>query len=75
MMAGLPRDERSRLAQSHELRRMTDDEVWEIARELYWRAEQFDSRTRMIVNDELRRRHMPEVPVSTGGDLDYGSSN
>lgn len=75
MMSGLPREERSRLAQSLELRGMTDNEVWEIARELYWRAEQFDSRTRMIVNDELRRRRLPEVPVSTGGDLDYGSVN
>lgn len=75
LMAGLPREERSRLAQSRELRGMSDDEVWEVARELYWRAEQFDSRTRMIVNDELRHRRLPEVPVSTGGDLDYGGLN
>jgi hypothetical protein len=68
------RDERRRLCQVERLRGLDDREVWEVARELYWRAEQFDSRTRMVVNDELRRRRMPEVPVATGGDIDYGSS-
>lgn len=72
-MTGLPREERSRLAQALELRKLSNEEMYQIGRELYWRAEQFDSRTRMIINDELRRRRMGEVPLSTGGDLDYGS--
>lgn len=38
---------------------MTDDELKVIARELEARAEQFSPETRLLVNDELRRRKMP----------------
>jgi hypothetical protein len=69
----LDRAERRRLVQADRLRAVGDDELWQVARELYWRAEQFASEIRMIVNDELRRRRMPEVPVSSGGDVDYGT--
>lgn len=73
VLVRLPREERRRITQADRLRAMSDIELWEVARELYWRAEQFPSEIRMIVNDELRHRRMPELSVSTGGDLDYGS--
>ena len=68
------REEQRRLCQMEYLRMLTDEELYQVGRELYWRAEQFTSKTRMVVNDELRRRRLPEVPVSTGGDLDYGGA-
>ncbi len=70
----LEREERRRQAQARWLRDLDDEELYQIARELYWRAEQFTSRVRMVVNDELRRRRMSEVPVSSGGELDYGGA-
>jgi hypothetical protein len=38
---------------------MTDAELTATAHELETRAEQFDAGTRMLVNDELRKRRMP----------------
>lgn len=67
------REERRRLAQAERLRCLSDEELRQVGRELYWRGEQFTSRVRMVVNDELRRRKMQQVEVSTGGELDYGS--
>jgi hypothetical protein len=68
------REERRRLAQAERLQDLSDEELRQVGRELYWRAEQFTSRTRQVVNDELRRRHLPIVEVASGGDLDYGGS-
>lgn len=43
----------------------TDTELLAIAADLEARAEQFDSATRQLVNDELRRRKMPTIGVGT----------
>lgn len=43
------------------LRGLSDTDLLAVAGELQDRAEQFDARTRMQVNDELRRRKMPIV--------------
>lgn len=66
------REERRRLVQAGRLVRLSDEELRQVGRELYWRAEQFSSATRAVVNDELRRRRMQTVPLGTGGDVDYG---
>jgi hypothetical protein len=47
--------------QEDRLRSCSDAELLEIATELQERAEQFDARTRMLVNDELRRRKMAVI--------------
>lgn len=47
--------------QADRLREMTDAELIELAAELQERAEQFDAKTRMLVNDELRRRKMAVI--------------
>lgn len=44
---------------------MTDDELLAVARELEARAEQFDAGTRLLVNDELRKRKMPLLGFGT----------
>jgi hypothetical protein len=75
MSLGLDRDERRRLAQMEFLGTLDEEELYQVGRELYWRAEQFTSRVRMVVNDEMRRRGMAEVPVSGGGELDYGGTS
>lgn len=43
------------------LRNLSDRELRAVAAELEDRAEQFDSKVRAQVNDELRRRRMPTV--------------
>ena len=43
------------------LRAMTNEELTAVAMELEARAEQFDSQTRQLVNDELRRRKLPTI--------------
>ena len=48
-------------SQEEWLRGLTDSELTEVAIELQERAEQFDAKIRMRVNDELRRRKMPIV--------------
>jgi len=53
------------MAQEDWIRQHTDEELLSIARELEMRAEQFDAKTRQIVNDELRRRHMPLLGFGT----------
>lgn len=47
------------------LKEHTDTELLAIAADLEARAEQFDSATRQLVNDELRRRKMPTIGVGT----------
>lgn len=66
------REERRRLMQARRLAEMGNEELRQVGRELYWRAEQFSSGTRAVVNDELRRRRLQTVPLGTGGDVDYG---
>lgn len=39
----------------------TDEELLVIVREMEARAEQFDTPTRSLINDELRRRKLPTV--------------
>lgn len=43
------------------LRGHTDEEILAIAREMESRAEQFDSKARQVMNDELRRRKLPTI--------------
>jgi D-arabinose 5-phosphate isomerase GutQ len=43
------------------LRAHTNAELLALAGELQERAEQFDAKTRMLINDELRRRKLPVV--------------
>lgn len=43
------------------LRKLNDTEIRALSSEFQERAEQFDAKTRMLVNDELRRRRMPTV--------------
>lgn len=43
------------------LREMTDAELLAVVAELEERQEQFDTKTRSLFNDELRRRRMPLV--------------
>lgn len=45
------------------MRTLTDEELQTIAQELHDRAEQFSPDTRLVVNDELRRRKMPTVGI------------
>lgn len=47
------------------LRHHTDEELLGIARELEARAEQFDAKTRQVINDELRRRKLPLIGFGT----------
>lgn len=47
--------------QEDRLREMTDEELTSIVLELEARAEQFSADTRLVVNDELRRRRMPLI--------------
>lgn len=47
------------------LRDMTDAELDVLAEELEGRAEQFDAGTRLLVNDELRRRGKPLLGFGT----------
>lgn len=47
------------------LRHHTDEELLDIARELEARAEQFDAKTRQVINDELRRRKLPLIGFGT----------
>lgn len=68
----IDREEQRRLVQALRLTGLTDEELRQVGRELYWRAEQFGTGTRAVVNDELRRRRMQTVPLGTGGDVDYG---
>jgi hypothetical protein len=49
------------MSQEEHLRALSDAALLALAGELQERAEQFDSQTRMLVNDELRRRKMPLV--------------
>jgi hypothetical protein len=49
------------VSQEDHLRALSDAALLALAEELQERAEQFDSRARMQVNDELRRRKMPLV--------------
>jgi hypothetical protein len=51
--------------QEDRLRAHTDEELLDIAHELEARAEQFDAKTRQIVNDELRRRKLPLLGFGT----------
>ncbi len=55
-MAGSPEDW---------LREMSDSELDGIVHELEARAEQFDAKTRLQVNDELRRRKKPLIGFGT----------
>jgi len=66
------RDERRRRWQASQLSGMSDAEVREVGRELFWRPEHFGPAVRQVVNDELRRRGMQPVPASSGEELDYG---
>lgn len=50
-------------SQSDRLELMTDAELEAIVEELAERGDQFDAKTRMLVNDELRRRRLPLVDV------------
>lgn len=43
----------------------TDAELLVIAADLEARAEQFDSATRQVINDELRRRRLPTIGFGT----------
>lgn len=43
------------------LRSLTDEELAVVVAELEARAEQFDAKVRLQVNDELRRRHLPLI--------------
>lgn len=65
--------ERRRLVQAERLAKLSDDELHEVGRELYWRAEQFGPEIRQIVNDELRKRGMQTVSASADEDLGYTS--
>jgi hypothetical protein len=47
------------------LRSHTDEELLAIAADLQERAECFDAGTRLLVNDELRRRKLPTIGVGT----------
>jgi hypothetical protein len=47
------------------LRDMTDDELLTVADELHHRAEMFEAGTRLLVNDELRRRKLPLIGYGT----------
>lgn len=47
------------------LEAMEDNELKAVAHELETRAEQFDAGTRMLVNDELRKRGMPLLGFGT----------
>jgi hypothetical protein len=49
------------MSQEDRLRTMSDDELAVVVAELQARAEEFDSKARSLVNDELRRRKMPLV--------------
>lgn len=40
---------------------MSDQELLVVVAELEARAEQFDANTRLLVNDELRRRKLPTI--------------
>lgn len=43
------------------LQAMSDSELKALVKELEERSEQFDTQTRSLVNDELRRRKMPTI--------------
>lgn len=45
------------------LRGHTDAELLAIADDLASRAEQFDTATRQLINDELRRRKLPIIEI------------
>lgn len=47
------------------LRGHTDAELLAIAADMEARAEQFDSGTRQLLNDELRRRKLPIIGFGT----------
>lgn len=47
------------------LRKHTDEELLNIAKELEARAEQFGAGVRQQVNDELRRRNLPLLGYGT----------
>lgn len=49
------------MSQEQWLRSMRDDDLAVLVVELEARAEEFDTKTRSLVNDELRRRKMPLV--------------
>ena len=51
------------MSQAERLAGMTDAELIELASELQERAEQFDAKTRQLVNDELRYRKMAVIGV------------
>lgn len=51
------------MSQADWLRELTDTELVAVAGELQERAEEFDAKTRMLLNDELRRRRMPVIGV------------
>lgn len=44
-----------------QLRQMSEAQLAGLVAELEERAELFDARVRMYVNDELRRRHLPPI--------------
>jgi hypothetical protein len=47
----------TRESEADRLRGLTDQELDAVVAELEARAEMFDARVRMLVHDELRRRH------------------
>ena len=49
------------MSQEDWLRNLTDAELDLVVKELEWRAECFEQKTRTLINDELRRRKMPLV--------------